>query len=109
MPAIAPRARPAYRAVAVAALLLAVLLLLMVVRLPWSGDLGMHGAVLERLRTDLLHPGNPLVDEDTDSPYYSPWAVALALVAKATGWGTFGVLRLAGLAGLVALGTGIGV
>ncbi|MEU3356236.1 hypothetical protein [Streptomyces sp. NPDC037389] len=95
------------RTAAVAVLLLGVLLLLMVVRLPWSGDLGMHAAVLERLRADLAHPGNPLVDEDTPSPYYSPWTVVLALVATATGWGTFGVLRLAGLAGLALLGTGL--
>ncbi|MEU7137531.1 hypothetical protein [Streptomyces sp. NPDC046261] len=101
------RAHLPQRTAAVAALLLAVLLLLMVVRLPWSGDLGMHGAVLERLRADLFHPGNPLVDADTPSAYYSPWTVALALVATASGWGTFGVLRLAGLAGLVLLGTGI--
>lgn len=95
------------RTAAVAVLLLGVLLLLMVVRLPWSGDLGMHAAVLERLRADPVHPGNPLVAEDTPSPYYSPWTVALALVARATGWGTFGVLRLAGLAGLALLGTGL--
>ncbi|MEU4210341.1 hypothetical protein AB0F13_10160 [Streptomyces sp. NPDC026206] len=107
-PAMAFRASLPHRAAAVAALLLAVLLLLMVVRLPWSGDLGMHGAVLERLRTDLLHPGNPLVDADTTSAYYSPWAVALALVATASGWGTFGVLRLAALIGLALLGTGTG-
>ncbi|WP_190112676.1 hypothetical protein [Streptomyces cinnamoneus] len=101
------RARLPHRAAAVAVLLLTALLLLMVVRLPWSGDLGMHGAVLERLRADLFHPGNPLVDEDTVSPYYSPWAVALALVATVSGWGTFGVLRLAALGGLALLGSGI--
>ncbi len=101
------RAHLPRRTAAVAVLLLAVLLLLMVVRLPWSGDLGMHGAVLERLRSDLFHPGNPLVDADTASAYYSPWTVALGLVATVSGWGTFGVLRLAGLAGLVLLGTGI--
>ncbi|MFF4410308.1 hypothetical protein ACFY2W_35325 [Streptomyces sp. NPDC001262] len=104
---LALRADLPRRAATAAALLLAVLLLLMVVRLPWSGDLGMHGAVLERLRTDLFHPGNPLVDADTPSPYYSPWTVLLALLASVTGWSTFAVLRLAGLAGLVVLGSGI--
>ncbi|MGW1073206.1 hypothetical protein [Streptomyces sp. NPDC002537] len=105
-----PRTRPVvpYRAAASAVLLLlTVLLLLMVVRLPWAGDLGMHAAVLERLRADPLHPGNPLVRADTSSPYYSPWTVLLALCASATGWGTFTVLRLAGLAGIVLLGTGV--
>lgn len=90
-----------------AVLLLAVLLLLMVVRLPWAGDLGVHAAVLERLRTDLSHPGNPLVDAHTPSPYYSPWTVLLAVVAEATGVRTFSVLRLAALVGLVLLGTGV--
>ncbi|GHF73451.1 hypothetical protein GCM10010218_63300 [Streptomyces mashuensis] len=90
-----------------ALLLLAVLLLFVVVRLPWSGDLGMHAAVLERLRADPLHPGNPLVDRDTPSPYYSPWTLFQALAARATGWGTFRVLRVAGLAGLLLLGTGV--
>ncbi|MCC3772560.1 hypothetical protein, partial [Streptomyces sp. UNOC14_S4] len=106
----APRQGPAapYRAaVAVVLLLLAVLLLLMVVRLPWAGDLGMHAAVLERLRADPLHPGHPLVRADASSPYYSPWTVLLALFASATGLGTFSVLRLAGIAGLVLLGTGV--
>ncbi|MFI1973043.1 hypothetical protein [Streptomyces cinnamoneus] len=101
------RARLPHRAAAVAALLAAALLLLMVVRLPWSGDLGMHGAVLERLRADPFHPGNPLVDADTPSPYYSPWTLLLALTGAVAGWGTFGVLRLAGLAGLLLLVTGI--
>ncbi|MFI1253235.1 hypothetical protein ACH4U6_05415 [Streptomyces netropsis] len=96
------------RAAGGAALLLAALLLLMVVRLPWAGDLGMHAAVLERLRTDLPHPGNPLVDAHTPSPYYSPWTVLLAVVAEATGWHTFPVLRLAAFVGLVLLVTGVG-
>ncbi|GGX68300.1 hypothetical protein [Streptomyces hiroshimensis] len=102
-----PARAAARRPVVVAVLLLAVLLLLMTVRLPWSGDLGMHAAVLERLRADPLHPGNPLVDAPTPSPYYSPWTVLLALTGSATGWGTFTVLRLGALAGLALLGTGV--
>ncbi|MEV6671642.1 hypothetical protein [Streptomyces sp. NPDC051162] len=105
--ALRPGPSTPHRALAACVLLLAALLLLMVVRLPWSGDLGMHAAVLERLRADPLHPGNPLVRADTPSPYYSPWTVLLALAASVTGWGTFTVLRLGGLAGLVLLGTGI--
>ncbi|WKU45115.1 hypothetical protein Q3V23_14120 [Streptomyces sp. VNUA116] len=112
-PAAPPGAAPQGRAaglhlpVQACALLTAVLLLLMTVRLPWAGDLGMHAAVLERLRADPLHPGNPLVDAATPSPYYSPWAVLLALTGSATGWGTFTVLRMGALAGLVLLGTGV--
>ncbi|PZH02454.1 hypothetical protein C1I97_21140 [Streptomyces sp. NTH33] len=96
--AVAPRS---------AALPLVVLLLWVIVPLPWAGDLGMHAATIERLRHDLLHPGNPLVDADTPSPYYSPWMLLLGCVARATGLSAFGVLRLAALAGLALLVTGV--
>ncbi|WP_189132742.1 hypothetical protein [Wenjunlia tyrosinilytica] len=79
----------------------------MVVRLPWAGDLGMHAAVLERLIAHPAHPGNPLVDADTPSPYYSPWTVALALLARATGATTFQTLRIAALIDLVLLVSGL--
>ncbi|MGW7368194.1 hypothetical protein ACWGI8_33460 [Streptomyces sp. NPDC054841] len=90
-----------------AVLLLTVLLLLLIQRLPWNGDLGLHAATIDRLRSDLLHPGSPQVDADTDSPYYSPWTVLLALVAKATGADTFAMLRFAALITLPLLLTGI--
>ncbi|MEV7614056.1 hypothetical protein [Streptomyces sp. NPDC089799] len=98
------------RAVAVlhgTVLLVTALLALVIVKLPWIGDLGMHAATLERLRHDLLDPGNPMVDATTASPYYSPWMVLLAVVAKATGLGTFAVLRLAAVVGLTLLLTGV--
>ncbi|MFH8977783.1 hypothetical protein [Streptomyces sp. NPDC017890] len=91
----------------VAALVLLLLLLLVVVRLPWAGDLGIHAATVERLRHSLLHPGNPLVDADTPSPYYSPWTVLLGCVAKVTGASVFVVLRLGALAALATLVTGV--
>ncbi|MGW4734872.1 hypothetical protein ACWEQC_37920 [Streptomyces shenzhenensis] len=90
-----------------AAALVLVLLLLVIVRLPWAGDLGMHAATVERLRHSLLHPGNPLVDADTPSPYYSPWMLVLGIVAKATGLSVFVVLRIGALAGLALLVTGV--
>ncbi|MFI1165411.1 hypothetical protein ACH4UM_17815 [Streptomyces sp. NPDC020801] len=96
--AVAPRA---------AAALVVVLLLGVIVRLPWAGDLGMHAATIERLRHSLLHPGNPLVDADTPSPYYSPWMLLLGCVARATGLSVFIVLRFAALAGLTLLVTGV--
>ncbi|WP_246258954.1 hypothetical protein [Streptomyces typhae] len=94
-------------AATVAATLAVLLLLAVVVRLPWVGDLGIHAATLERLRHDPLHPGDPLVDADVPSPYYSPWTVLLGLLAKATGLGAFAVLRCAALAGLALLLTGV--
>lgn len=90
-----------------AAGLVLVLLVLLVVRLPWAGDLGIHAATVERLRHSLLDPGNPLVDADTPSPYYSPWMLVLGAVARLTGLGTFAVLRLAAAAGLALLVTGV--
>ncbi|MFF2845418.1 hypothetical protein ACFVT5_03675 [Streptomyces sp. NPDC058001] len=86
---------------------LLLLLALVIVRLPWAGDLGMHAATLERLRHSLLDPGNPLVDADTPSPYYSPWTVLLGAFAKVTGLGTFTVLRIAAVVGLAVLVTGV--
>ncbi|MER6121165.1 hypothetical protein ABT173_00375 [Streptomyces sp. NPDC001795] len=90
-----------------AVVLLTVFLLLLIVRLAWLGDLGLHAATIERLRADLFHPGSPQVDADTDSPYYSPWTVLLGIVAKASGWNTFSILRLAALVTLTLLLTGI--
>ncbi|MFD7202426.1 hypothetical protein [Streptomyces sp. NPDC059893] len=88
-------------------LLLLALLVAVAVRLPWAGDLGIHAATVERLRHDLLDPGNPLVDEKTPSPYYSPWTVFLGVLADVTGLGTFTVLRIAALISLTLLVTGV--
>ncbi|WP_232542704.1 hypothetical protein [Streptomyces sp. QHH-9511] len=90
-----------------AVLLVVTTYVFMIVRLPWVGDLGVHAATVERLRHNLFHPGNPMVDSATDSPYYSPWMVFLGLLAKVTGLGTFYVLRIAAVVGLVLLLTGI--
>ncbi|WP_193514924.1 hypothetical protein [Streptomyces griseoloalbus] len=91
----------------VAAGLVLVLLVLVVVRLPWVGDLGMHAATVQRLRHSPLDPGNPLVDADTPSPYYSPWMLLLGAVARVTDLPVFAVLRLAAAAGLALLVTGV--
>ncbi|MFR9790893.1 hypothetical protein ACL07V_19910 [Streptomyces sp. MB22_4] len=98
----AARAVPQVAAVLVVALLLAV-----IVRLPWIGDLGMHAATIQRLGHSLLHPGNPLVDADTPSPYYSPWMLLLGALAKVSGLSVFVVLRIGALVGLTLLVTGV--
>ncbi|MER7737542.1 hypothetical protein ABTX34_04280 [Streptomyces sp. NPDC096538] len=96
------------RAVATgAAGLILALLTVVVVRLPWIGDLGIHAATVQRLRHAPLDPGNPLVDAATPSPYYSPWMLLLGGVARVTGLDVFVVLRLAAAAGLVLLVTGV--
>ncbi|MEU3983693.1 hypothetical protein AB0F77_27025 [Streptomyces sp. NPDC026672] len=104
----APRAgRLLTRTAAALVLALLVLLLLVIVRLPWVGDLGMHAATIERLRHSLLHPGNPLVDADTPSPYYSPWTLVLGSVARVGGLPVFAVLRVGALVGLALFVTGV--
>ncbi|MGW4196012.1 hypothetical protein [Streptomyces sp. NPDC005004] len=90
-----------------AAALVLVLMLLVIVRLPWAGDLGMHAATVQRLRHSLLNPGNPLVDADTPSPYYSPWMLLLGLLARVTGLSVFVVLRIGALVGLALLLSGV--
>jgi alpha-1,6-mannosyltransferase len=101
-----PAVRPAAFSQAGAAAVV-LLLLLVIVRLPWAGDLGMHAATVERLRHDLLDPGNPLVDVDTQSPYYSPWMLLLGGIARLSGFSVFVVLRIAALVGLGLLVTGV--
>ncbi|MEU0036119.1 hypothetical protein [Streptomyces sp. NPDC006333] len=77
------------------------------VHLPWGGDYGVHAATIERLRDDPVHPGNPMVAENTASPYYSPSMLALALIAKATGWSTTTVLSLGALVAVSLLVSGV--
>ncbi|WP_338699630.1 hypothetical protein V2W30_24030 [Streptomyces sp. Q6] len=91
----------------IGALLVLVLLLGVVVRLPWAGDLGVHAATIERLRHDPLDPGDPLVAADTPSPYYTPWTLLLGCLAKASGLGVFVVLRIAALVSLAVLASGV--
>ncbi|MBV1854870.1 hypothetical protein [Catellatospora tritici] len=64
-------------------------------RQPWIGDFGLHAAVVERLRQDLLNPGDPMIDADLGSPYYSPYTVLLGLVARLTGATAVTVLTVA--------------
>ncbi|MBY8888456.1 hypothetical protein K7472_26965 [Streptomyces sp. PTM05] len=97
-----------HRAAVAAAAVSVLLLLLLAVRLPWAGDLGIHAATVDRLRTDLTDPGDPLVKADVDSPYFSPWMLTLAVLARVTGLATFTVLRFAALVGLVLVVTGVG-
>ncbi len=101
------RAHAAHQVTLAATLLVIVVLALMVVRLPWAGDLGIHAATIERLRHNLGAPGDPLVDAKVNSPYYSPWMVLLALLCDATGLGTFPMLHIAAGIALVALLTGL--
>jgi alpha-1,6-mannosyltransferase len=77
------------------------------VRGPWVGDFWLHAAVVDRLSEDLLHPGNPLVDADTPSPYYTPYTFALGLFAGVTGWSGITVLAIAGPLNVALLLVGV--
>ncbi|MEL3951196.1 hypothetical protein [Streptomyces sp. LNU-CPARS28] len=77
-------------------------------RVPICCDFGQHAAVVERLKDDLLHPRHPMADLPGDgSAYYSPYAVAQALFAKATGLAGWQVVKLSGPLNLLVLLTGI--
>jgi hypothetical protein len=89
----APAGRDPYRYLAGAVLLFAIAC---AIQHPWSGDLGMHIATIDRLRISLTHPGHPLVDADVPSPYYTPYTVLLSFVGRLTGWSTVVVLAVAG-------------
>ncbi|MFF0887197.1 hypothetical protein [Streptomyces sp. NPDC003456] len=98
---------PVVLAVGAAAALVVLLLVLVVLRLPWAGDLGMHAATVQRLRHSLVAPGDPLVDADVPSPYYSPWMLVLGCVARVSDLSVFVVLRLGAFAALGLLLTGV--
>ncbi|MEW2530134.1 hypothetical protein [Streptomyces sp. NPDC047071] len=77
-------------------------------RVPMCCDFGQHAAVVERLKADLLHPAHPMAALPGDgSAYYSPYAVAQALFAKATGLTGWETVKLAGPVNLLVLLTGL--
>ncbi|MEI5103286.1 hypothetical protein RB200_38100 [Streptomyces sp. PmtG] len=78
-------------------------------RVPMCCDFGQHAAVVERLAADLRHPAHPMADLPGEgSAYYSPYAVAQALFAKATGLTGWEVVKLSGPLNLLVLLSGIG-
>jgi hypothetical protein len=76
--------------------LVTIVAVVLAVRQPWSADFGVHAATVERLRESLTHPGNPLVDVDGPSPYYSPYPLLLGLLARVTGLSAVTMLAIAG-------------
>lgn len=78
-------------------------------RVPLCCDAGLHAAVVERLRWDLLHPAHPTAAlPGTGSPYYSPYAVAQGVLARLTGLSGWSMVKLAGPVNLLVLLTGVG-
>jgi hypothetical protein len=78
-------------------------------RTPIASDFGQHASAIERVKADWLHPANPLLDlPGTHSPYFTPYTVALGLMAKATGLAGWQVLKACGPFNLALIITGIG-
>lgn len=61
---------------------------------PWVADFWLHAATIDRLSADLWHPGNPVVAEQTGSPYYTPYTWLLGLIAHLTGLSGIDILTL---------------
>lgn len=74
------------------AVVLVALTVLLAVRRPWSGDLGMHAATVWRLRERPWHPTDPLVEADVATPYFSPYTLVLGLISRITGLSPLTVL-----------------
>lgn len=66
-----------------------------ILALPASNDLFVHAATLEQLRENFWAPSDPMVDEPgLGNPYFSPYMVFWAVVAKQADIDSFNVLRL---------------
>ncbi|MBM9508867.1 hypothetical protein [Actinacidiphila acididurans] len=64
-------------------------------RAPIQGDFGQHASAVQRIKDDWLHPMNPLLKvSGANSPYFSPYIVALGLFAKLTGLAAWRVVKL---------------
>jgi hypothetical protein len=76
---------------------------------PIASDFGQHAAAVQRVRDDWRHPSNPLLKTPGDgSPYYSPYIVALGLIARLTGAAGRQVVRACGPVNLAVLVAGVG-
>ncbi|MEW1610390.1 MULTISPECIES: hypothetical protein [unclassified Streptomyces] len=78
-------------------------------RVPMCCEAGLNAAVVERLRSSLLHPTFPMTDlPAVASAHYSPYAVVQGLTARVSGLSGQTVLALSAAVNLVLLLTGIG-
>ncbi|MER6638146.1 hypothetical protein [Streptomyces microflavus] len=78
-------------------------------QVPMCCEAGLNAAVVERLRSNLLHPSFPMTDlPAVASTHYSPYAVMQGLTARAGGLSGQFVLVLSAAVNLALLLTGIG-
>lgn len=70
-------------------------------------DIWEHAAVVRELARHPLHPRHPLFPTDSPHQFYSPYAVALGLIARASGLPAGAVLAGAGVVNLTLLLLGL--
>jgi hypothetical protein len=68
----------------------------MAVAAPWGGDMRLHVATVFALQRDPWNPVDPLMGVLEGSPYFSPYAYALAFAGWAGGLEPITVLKAAG-------------
>jgi len=76
---------------------------LILIRLPWQIDLGVHAATLQRWLRDPTPEVHPLIGVATQSPYYSPYMGIWTLVGHLFDLPVLHILRLAGLVNVVIM------
>jgi hypothetical protein len=103
--AAAPRTSPARDRVRLLAVTLGALALctLYAVRGDFSSDFWEHAAVVRELSVRPFSPTHPLLSVDATHAYFSPYLLAVALAARATGISAIAALAIAGLVNLVLL------
>ena len=77
--------------------------ILVTLRHTWASDFLLHLATIGSLARDLWDPVDPLVGQNSGSPYYSPYAVLLGLTKAATGLPARTVLESAGILNVALL------
>lgn len=67
----------------------------------WSTDMWQHVSVVRELKTHVFDPGNPLILGTETHPFYSPYTVAVGVLAKIGGLSALSALSIAALVNLL--------
>jgi len=84
-------------------LLLVLLMLSHLSNRRWEGDFWEHAACVRELATHPLSPRHPMLPLDASHTFYTPYALFVALLARATGLGAIAALSMAGIFNLLLL------
>ena len=74
---------------------------------PFGGDFWQHAAAVRELATHPLHPRHPLLAVEAPTPYFSPYTLGVALLARAGHADPVTALSAMGLANLALLFVGL--